>query len=302
MKKSRELFTIMKIGHLNNLLPFIRVHVWGGLGSQLFAINLLQILNREGINRNFSLTLHSSGVTKRYPAFTEIYPAIDYKFFDDFSNQNSLGNANLKFIVRVKQLLRKIIKKLAISFRFLIEIESSKDLRKIRVWTLSIRGHYSYLKVSRDFLVDLERRLLSGATLTSIDKNGVTLHYRLDDLMTLENKSFIPSYRIIEEINRVESIEKNSILYVYSDSIEAAKRLLVPDLGNIAAVFVDNTLLEVFRHGIITDYFIGTNSKISYWICGLRSINESLKETSLPEESTKDAKNVLHNLGSIRFY
>ena len=53
------------IGWLAYILPALRVHSWGGFGSQLFAAHAILRIQKLFPYRRIKVIIHSSGVTKR---------------------------------------------------------------------------------------------------------------------------------------------------------------------------------------------------------------------------------------------
>ena len=66
----------------------INIHVWGGLGSQLFALALVEDLAKKFPKRSLRMIFHTGGVTYRK---LDIAPLLsEYKFFvnDDYASHS----------------------------------------------------------------------------------------------------------------------------------------------------------------------------------------------------------------------
>ena len=50
-------------------LPALRVHSWGGFGSQLFTAYVVLKLQKQFTNRRIKVVVHTSGVTRRVSEF-----------------------------------------------------------------------------------------------------------------------------------------------------------------------------------------------------------------------------------------
>ena len=86
------------------LVPSIKVHCWGGFGSQLFALALCNELKTKFPTRKLILILHSSGVSKRVPEIQELLVFVPYKIRDDYRRMDlstlETGGFKLKFDLR----------------------------------------------------------------------------------------------------------------------------------------------------------------------------------------------------------
>ena len=70
---------------IRTVLPALRVHSWGGFGSQLFtAYIILKVQNRYP-GRRIKVVVHTSGVTRRFSEFnfeqlgTKVIQVEDYR-------------------------------------------------------------------------------------------------------------------------------------------------------------------------------------------------------------------------------
>jgi hypothetical protein len=90
-------------------------------------------------------------------------------------------------------------------------------------------------------------------------------------LINLSGKSIIAPEDLIEKIRIVIQQEDVEKILIYSDSIEEAKRTLLPLNMMIKEVeFSSEPTIDVVRNSINAKYFIGTNSKVSIWIIKFR--------------------------------
>jgi hypothetical protein len=77
---------------------------------------------------------------------------------------------------------------------------------------------------------------------------------------------------LIIEIIGVVKFKDITNIDVYSDSTEAAKKMLSSIDSMVDTVrYIDATTQEVIENSIYAQYFIGTNSKVSIWILKLRN-------------------------------
>jgi len=112
-----------------SLLPRIKIHVWGGLGSQLHAWYLAEALMVKHPGRKIKLVFHSSGVTRRTPEICQVLAEFKYIFVDDFKeNTNNIHDSDSGF--NLQNLFRRIAKTLLdpilINSRFNAKLSDSR--------------------------------------------------------------------------------------------------------------------------------------------------------------------------------
>ena len=82
----------------------LRIHCWGGLGSQLYAVALIYDLLKRFPKRKITLYLHTSGATRRHSEIEGIADIFEIKQVDDFKTSDesvfSYGNMFQKKIGR----------------------------------------------------------------------------------------------------------------------------------------------------------------------------------------------------------
>jgi hypothetical protein len=204
----------------------LNIHCWGGLGSQLFAIAIAYELSYLKLNREIRLVLHSSGVTLRESEISHLNLPFTIETLSDFSPKTKDGKApsyrsqrNL-FNVSLVRLLE-----------FLRIIVFSGELSKVMPWTVQLRGHYTKRRIPQRILIDIYS-LFESSVVSFHDKheeNFVTaMHYRLGDLVSLSNKSFIDPSRIAGALDFIHRDREDSRkeVTVYSDTIETAESKL----------------------------------------------------------------------------
>lgn len=260
----------------------VEVHCWGGLGSQLFALALIHDLEFRFPGRNFTLLLHSSGVTKRAPEITNFPFSHNFKVVDDFSQTGQSG-----VISSLRKVVRRILRKIVVGFGIVASGDTDLEFRKIRPWVRQIRGHYSRRTISNSFLNELETFLSSELDAPSSSSTDIAIHYRLGDLLNLAEKSPISVDRIAAEVIRIRKPYPGRIS-LFSDSPETASKLL-SNMGvtcDISDSFRES--LEVIKLARNASYFIGTSSKISYWIICLRNFRNKQMTSSMPSSDEQN--------------
>ena len=278
-------------------LPFLRleIHSWGGLGSQLFALALafdIQIRNQ----RKIRIVVHTSGVTRR---------AIDIQLFGDFFDlvqiedfaRKSVSTGSSKSLFRKHKLVHYIRR--FFEFLHLLKFDYSiNNLGDIKPWTMQLRGTYSQRVISGYSLEKISKKILQGLTFDSnknLVTNEISLHYRLGDLIDMETKTPVDAHRLVDFILKNQSRWKITNINLSSDSpIEAKKRLKrLFDSSEFAITTLSSTPLETIRSMIQSSVFVGTGSKISYWIILLRFYTDARLINALPIEHREEISQLL---------
>lgn len=264
---------------LTRIIPPLQIHVWGGLGSQLFGAALAFDIQSRFSFRRTVLVLHSSGVTRRLPEIKELFPELNYRFVDDFvikKNQESNGDS---FASNLS--LRHFFKILLLKFS-LIALENDDLNYRIRFWTIQVRGHYFYRTIKDEFIELVGQRLeLISKLNPELFINHVAIHYRLGDLLDLDYKLPVQSARIATALN-LASINRNILMF--SDSPSIATELLAVEIPEHRIKLQSLDILETLFACTKAEFFIGTSSKISYWIVLIRSAYQKNTENYLPIE------------------
>lgn len=277
------------------LLPSIRVHIWGGLGSQLFGLLAANRLKARWPNRRIALVFHSSGVTQRFMELrTE--STIGFKiiqkhdFNADHPQEVTLGDITPSYINSMRQMLKSLL----LCSRFLETLNTDIEFSNVRPWLFSVRGHYAGLSILPSEVRWIAQLIdLDSSPSLSVGVN-TCIHLRLGDLLNLENKSYIP----IERIYSLPEISKaNKTILVYSDSEASVTESLWRShftLGSFTFLSLD--IYQTLRECVSSPIFIGTNSKVSLWIVAMR-LGLNIGYTSyLPRELENYAKETLIEL------
>ena len=246
----------------------LRVHSWGGLGSQLFVLAFIYDLRKKFPKKKILLVHHTSGVSRRLFELDSILESnISLKLIDDYKpNQDINQNKNKNVL---KHLLVRLIKNILEKLCIFINVDQNPDINKIKPWTTMIRGHYSKRLISDNFLSHCIEKFANYNF--HFSSQTLVIHYRLGDLINLPNKSIIDPKYLIEKIRKITEADELEQILVYSDTISEAKKLLSPieNLSNFIR-FSDESTFTVIQNSIIAKYFIGTNSKVSIWISKFR--------------------------------
>lgn len=277
--------------------PPLKIHVWGGLGSQLFAVALVFHLKNKFPRRDLIIVLHSSGVTRRSPEVLNLFPEFNYIEVDDFSGRTSHDSGVPR--KSVKRWVIELARFLALSSGLLAE-ENNETTRRAYPWTLSIRGHYFHRPISPAFIQTLASRLEATCDADfSLLIHEAAVHFRLGDLLELSNKKPIKSERISQVLQNLDNVK---VVKVLSDSPEKALLLLKEKSNGKSLQALDLKTPETLLVGSRSNIFVGTSSKISYWVTLMRLINSPGKSTYMPSEDTDILKMISTTPNDVLFY
>lgn len=260
--------------------PKIRIHTWGGLGSQLYAVALAIEIKRIFPHRNIKFICHTSGVTEREPEIQFFSKTIHTKndFNDGFLNSSTAKKNNRHM---VKNLLIKILNLTGIMQR----CNNNKEFLKLKPWILIIRGHYTGVDISSHTALEILQKIDDVFVSNKrVGSDFLSLHYRLGDLISLKEKNPINSKLLSEIILKANKTYKSNKVYIYSDSIEVARSELSKFIIKAEIIPRQISALETVHECVNSSIFIGTNSKISIWIAILRAASSNTKRSYLPTD------------------
>lgn len=240
---------------LNPMLPTIKVHCWGGLGSQLYGLALAHHLKSECIGRRVTLILHTSGVTKRKSELTSLSKSIKVRELDDFQESN-FQSSTIGGTKRFKQYFKGILLKT----RIILDDNVMKSSSSIKPWTISIRGHYTDFSFPNFTLRDISQIVMSQLnSLSASNKFDILVHYRLGDLITLDSKNPLSA----------KSFGFLSLLpgqiFLVSDSLDVGVHELKNVLNREVLPVPSKGGFDVLGHALNSTCFVGSSSKVSDW-------------------------------------
>jgi hypothetical protein len=268
----------------------IRVHSWGGFGSQLNALALALHIRDQHRTRPIKIVIHTSGVTERNLEIQEVTPpSIALEVINDFNPYFKSGHVQKSFRNSISRSLEYL--------KIVVKPNDDVTLKSLRFWTLSTRGHYSKVSFSSTVLNSLLELLKIDSW---ADKNsGNICHYRLGDLLSLE-KGFINASRLVTALTEVT----REAWCVLSDSTAVAEQMMTSFLPKeMQCTFEYSEPISVIRRCVGASNFVGTNSKLSIWIAIFRA-HLGKSNTYMPESLKSGLVGVMSNnkLELISFY
>lgn len=270
------------------------IHCWGGLGSQLFGIALaLDLRHKYSV---LKLVFHNSGVTRRDLEAKEFIERIcNFSVVDDYSHEEKVKSNRSRFT------LRSAISKIAKLTGVLNEANTDHQFYRIYPWTKQIRGHYSYRRQKLSTLSFMRSEFLKIYGSQCQVEEELVVHYRLDDIVNLPGKTVISKERVAGEISKLTECSK---VKVFSDSPKRVE----DDLKSLIAkeLFVSDAETEfLVASALKSKFFVGTVSKVSFWIVFLRISHDKNSFNLMPVESRVHLQNALGELSvyeSLSFY
>lgn len=263
----------------------LRLHSWGGLGSQLHSILILIRLANRYPKRQITLIHHTSGVTRRYLETQVIPPNIKAISIDDYSFNEDKKIPSKDFISNLMFFVKNLRKQIALRTQFYKIVNSEAQFAKLKPWTFDVRGHYTFLHIDKPELEQLHKLVFKDVSSISQKSFRFFLHFRLGDLMNYENKTSInPSSigALLDRMSSSESLKDNSLL-IMSDSPEQINSELLPSLRKFNwEISESKNLLGLMYTAIDSEVFLGTNSKLSIWIAAFRTTLYPTRQSFLP--------------------
>ncbi len=281
----------------------IPIHVWGGLGSQLHAWYLYEYVRLRFPNKRFVLMFHSSGVTRRMCELGAVLQGISWIQVDDFTEQPAAPSLVESLTIPLR-LVRNFLTRLGI----VVAANTDDELKQIWVLTRSIRGHYSRLSIEPQVLVAMKQQATrAGCDFFEAPKvDTASIHIRLGDLVGLEGKSHTDFNRINSAIETLEAKFNRPKVIVFSDSPELVIENIEEEKKSLIEVNSKNTnAWDEMSQMINSQYFIGTASKLSTWVCVLRIWTNSTSVNYMPNEMAEILKDQLSYFGipgGVQFY
>jgi hypothetical protein len=284
------------------VLPALRVHSWGGFGSQLFTAYVVLRIQKQYPGRRIKIVIHTSGVTRRESEFNfqvlgvKLLQEEDYKIKTTlYEKGNDSSPLHVAMIENAKSILYFTLKFL----RLVQSADSDSSYNLIRFWTLALRGHYTRLTLERSLVEHLYQTLIplfSKNTQSQNLNSSIVIHYRLGDLLDLKMKQPIKPERIEALLKLYQLSEQKALLLTDSNHQEVVEYL------NTSSTLLKNDILNLDPFATLelclkSEVFVGTGAKLSLWVAIFRSFLLE-KDSFLPNEMSW-ARN---NLRQITWY
>lgn len=251
-------------------MPFLnkltlKIHCWGGLGSQLLALNYYLRVQEMFPRKRIILVLHTGGITARNSEIDFLSNQINLLKVDDYRASSNDKQSHTTDSNSIFNFVKASIKPLANNFRFVIT--DDKKVLKVKFWTFSVRCTYTSNILRKQDVVRMADIL--GITSNSSEQNFTGVHYRMGDLPTLKPSALVPLdsiSKIINDLNKAGAVIDK--VRIYSDSIIENSNLQLPKEIDSKWKSVDTlqTISELSK----ARYFIGTSSKVSLWVAIFR--------------------------------
>lgn len=268
-----------------SLLPALRVHSWGGFGSQLFTAYVILKVQKRYPGRRIKVIVHTSGVTRRVSEFdfTKLgAQVVQIEDFESIETQHKTAINPLHQSLNIPKFLKKIVFRVLKALHIVQTADTNQSFDSVSLWTLALRGHYTRLSLDKELITSLYKILFDNRGFQVSTNGSAIIHYRLGDLLNLVEKSPISPERV-EKVLDLAGLKIESIK-VLSDSSESEYRNFVTGSRVLSSLTLENLEpLPSLWLCITANLFIGTGTKLSLWAAIFRDI--MLNERSfLPNE------------------
>ena len=263
-------------------MPFLnkltlKIHCWGGLGSQLLALNYYLRVQELYPRKRIILVLHTGGITARNSEIDFLSNKINLLKVDDYRAGSNDKQSHTTDSNSIFNFVKASIKPIANNFRFVIT--DDKKVLKVKFWTFSVRCTYTSNVLRKQDIVHMAGIL--GIDSNSSEQNFLGVHYRMGDLPTLKPSALVPLdsiSKIINDLNKAGAVIDK--VRIYSDSIVENSNLQLPKEIDSEWKSVDTlqTISELSK----AQYFIGTSSKVSLWVAIFRWALNTAGDVYLP--------------------
>lgn len=249
---------------INQLLPRLKIHSWGGFGSQLFTCYLILMLKERYPSRRIKVIIHTSGVTRRTLEINFTSLNVKSAVAEDYRNSNSqmAKIASKKVSVLLISALKSFIRRMVEEAKFVLNSNNDKSFTAIKPWTLSLRGHYTNLTLKPNLVQQLYNLLFQSNLLEQFP--STVIHYRLGDLIYLESKSPVTPQRIVKLIEELFITPERALLLTDASPEEyysfVGESKFLKDLKPI-----NQSPLKTLESCIRSEILIGTSAKLVIW-------------------------------------
>lgn len=260
----------------SNKLP-LKIHCWGGLGSQLLALNYYLEVQEKFPGKQIILVLHTGGITARSSEIDFLGSKINLLKVDDYHAISSKALIVNKGSRSLMLFIKFYMKVLANFFRFVIT--DDRKISQVSFWTNSVRCTYTTNILKKQGIVHMANILTINAK--DLESNFLGVHFRMGDLPTLKPESLVPFSSISAVI--IELLKADIVVNrvkIFSDSRSDTSNLQLPE--KISSEWKSVETLQTIRELSRAKYFIGTSSKVSLWIAIFRWALDTTGDIYLP--------------------
>ena len=268
-------------------MPPIKIHVWGGLGSQLHGVALLYELLKRFPTRRVMIVLHTSGVTIRKSELDELLPAEYLTYLSDFSKESNVEanqDVHSSHGFKLGNLFRNLGELILAWSGLFARANSDKEFGKLKPWVMSIRGHYTARSIPTWAILEIfnqarSKGLIKLDTESPLDSG---IHYRLGDLLVLQVKGPTDGFKVATAVLTAHEKFNAEKVSIFSDSGNQAKAILDELCPEIDFEICEGNTWDVIGSLVAARVFIGTSSKVSEWIAIFRVALDVNSQMLLP--------------------
>lgn len=273
-------------------VPPIKIHVWGGLGSQLHGVALLYELLERYPTRRVMLVLHTSGVTDRRSELDGLLPTEYLCYLSDFSEESFAEASQAvesSYGFKLENLFRNFGKLILSLSGLYARANSDIEFERLKPWVMSIRGHYTARSIPTWAILEIFNQAKSKGLIEFYAENPLDsgIHYRLGDLLVLQTKGPTDSFKVATAVSIAREKFNAEKVSIFSDSGNQAKAILDELCPGIDFEICEGDTWDVIGSLVAARVFIGTSSKVSEWIAIFRVALDVNSQMLLPSHFQK---------------
>jgi len=249
------------------------------------------------------LIFHTSGVTRRDIEIESLLRNIPFKVVNDFKRQKRHAVEQVRAFSKTEAIKTKLYvlsKSFMKTTGLLTDLENTKAYNSIKPWLLSVRGHYTTYPFNPTDLLKLYE-IISSVDSEDLGSESLvdilTIQYRLGDLLNLPEKGFVNPKLILDIANSITETSHINTTIVLTDSPAEASQLL--DVANRNWKVANLCPISTIKICVNSSDFIGTNSKISFWITVFRTLMD--RESHITEVFQEKLQVLTNQLQASKF-
>ncbi len=276
----------------------LKIHIWGGLGSQLFALAAAVDVKEKYPMKKIQLVLHTGGVTKRNSELNFSADFLKVFTIDDFKSSPR------QYTQSVHKINFKLIVKNFLIWSGLVSTSNNEiEFSNMKPWVRSLRGHYSHRNLSIETISRIYDLLKKNQDLNFNEgiPSKIGIHYRLGDLLSLTNKDPVPNTQVNKLLSKIILNTGESRIDLYSDSLDHAARSLLEVFELEEINKVDLEIKSLILKLVTYKIFVGTNSKITIWAVLFRILTNQDSQTFIPYQMREEITRIYPEINMLNF-
>ena len=273
------------ITRIYRLFPAMRIHSWGGFGSQLFTAYVVLKVQKRYPGRRIKVIVHTSGVTRRVSEFDFEVLKVEKVQVEDYKARKIETESGRKYphnFMNVKNAWKKSLRKIIERLSLIQTADTDDSFNSVSFWTFALRGHYTRLNIDELLVQSLYKVLFPSNPKSLVLNQNLVIHYRLGDLLDLDDKGPTSLERVEDILERIEA-NLDTTLLLSDSSEEEVTRFLATSRFLQVSYLQNCDPIATLKLCVQAETFLGTSAKLSLWASIFRSAIYQ-RESFLPSE------------------